>query len=625
MSQSYLNIEIDIKQSDDKKTPDLVVKIPRPRKVKVEEKPSSVSDEFVKQSNPNVTANISTLNRESYNIPSVSSEEEIENVVKTVDWGDYDVDKLVEVMCHLSQAITSVELKPYQLPIQKRIFRSILLNEGLTITALISRQAGKSEAAACSITTLCVVMPTLARHFPEQLGQFKNGFKVGIYAPAGEQAKTLYDRVKARANSESALNVYEDPDVNTSIDRHGCKWKNGSFVLMQSASPKANIESKSYDMIVCDESQDLDDFVVNKSIYPMLAWGNGTMVMIGTVSEKPCLFYETIQQNTTEDVNKSLDTKAHFEFRWNEVVKYNPKYQVHIDNMKKKHGEHSKYFQMAYNLKWYFEEGRAVTDVDLKQYTMGIKVGLTAYTQAPVVVGIDLARKTNGSVVTIGQLMGQESIYEDGDVERFVTVKVCDWLELENLPYPQQRPLMKDFISRYPNVIAIAVDCTGVGDAIFAEMQEEWNFYCQMIPFLFSSKSKHQLMNLYYEFMWKNRLIIPSTDEVRRTNKWQRFYLQMINLERITQNGYTYLSKSTRQGARDDYPDSLFLMLHAAKEGIKNSGQIETADIKNLYKIDSLHQSGGGFQNFRERVRSGGYMKNSVREQRAQKLLQGVL
>lgn len=632
-----LDIEVDVSKQVEAEKPDLVVRLPRPRKY--DGAPNTQSSEIIeKVSDPAYNATPQELYEHSQLTDDQAAAfasgdtDAIDEAMQTVDWGDYDVEKLVTALYTISEILTGIQLMPYQVPFVKRLYRSILLNDGETLTGLWSRQSGKSEATACAVVTLCVLMPALAKIFPEQLGTYRSGFWVGVYAPTGEQAHTLYSRILTRARSESASAIYEDPGISTSLEKYGARWTNGSFVFEQSASPQSSIESKTYHLIITDETQGLVEYMVSKSLEPMLAWSNGTLVHIGTTSENPCLFYDVIQKNRSMDINKPEKLRNHYEYDYEEIMRHNPRYKRHIEGQLKKHGVHSRFFQMSYCLRWFFEDGLAVSDRDLKDFTMHIPVDLTRYSSAPCVVGIDLAKKHNGSVVTVGQIMSTEMIYEDDEEasqgERISVVKLCDWLELEKIPYPQQRKMMKSFLEPYTDIRWITVDATGAGDPVFDEMCAEWNFTYNMEPFIFSPKSKNYLMNVFYEFLWKQRLLVPNVSAARKMARWQNFYLQMTSLERVTSHGYTYLARGHRENCRDDYADSLFLMLHAANMASKNTSIAEVGEHENLFRRER-HTPQRGFEAIRRSVRNGTYHPagaiRSARKDRTDKLIRGIL
>ena len=57
---------------------------------------------------------------------------------------------------------------------------------------------------------------------------------------------------------------------------------NGSFLAGQVASKQSKIESKTYDLVIVEEAQDVDDLIVSKSIEPMLSSTAGTLIKVGT-------------------------------------------------------------------------------------------------------------------------------------------------------------------------------------------------------------------------------------------------------------------------------------------------------------------------------------------------------
>ena len=94
------------------------------------------------------------------------------------------------------------ELHVYQQPLARRLIESVIINDGEEITALASRQSGKSESIANTVATLMVILPRLAKMYPELLGKFGDGIMVGMIAPVQSQVETLYGRTVSRLTSE---------------------------------------------------------------------------------------------------------------------------------------------------------------------------------------------------------------------------------------------------------------------------------------------------------------------------------------------------------------------------------------------------------------------------------------
>jgi len=213
------------------------------------------------------------------------------------------VNKLIDNMLEFMDALVGHSLHPYQLPLARRIMESVIINDGEEITALAARQSGKSETIANTVATLMVLLPRLAQMYPDLLGQFKNGIWIGMFAPVEGQVETLFGRTVNRLTSERALEVLGDPEIDDSLGRvpgitRQIRLKNsGSTLMMMTANPRAKIESKSFHLILIDECQGADDFMVSKSISPMLAYYSGTMVKTGTPANTKNNFYRSIQFN----------------------------------------------------------------------------------------------------------------------------------------------------------------------------------------------------------------------------------------------------------------------------------------------------------------------------------------
>lgn len=212
---------------------------------------SQIDDRVTRVTEPEVTLTEAQLLKLS--AEATDKEDFAAKAISTVDWGEFDVDKLIDVMVALRKAITSIDLHPgYQIPFERRVYRSALMNDGDELSLLISRQGGKSETLACIIPTLCLVLPALAAVFP-QLDVYAKGVFVGIYAPSGEQASTLYSRILGRSNSAAAEEIMADPDFNV-FPIANTRWSNGSFVFHQSADPRSKVESKTYHILIMEES-----------------------------------------------------------------------------------------------------------------------------------------------------------------------------------------------------------------------------------------------------------------------------------------------------------------------------------------------------------------------------------
>ena len=303
------------------------------------------------------------------------------------------VNKLIEKIMDFLKVLVGHDLHPYQKPLARRIIESVIINDGEEITALASRQSGKSETVADTVATLMVLLPRLAKLYPDLLGKFKDGIWVGLFAPTEGQAETLFGRTVTRLTSERALEILGDPEIDDSAARVGGVTrqiklkKSGSTITMMTANPRAKIESKSFHLIVIDECQEADDFVVSKSISPMLAYYAGTMVKTGTPTTSKNNFYRSIQLNKRRQTGRN-SRQNHFQWDWKDVAKIQANYEKFIRKEMLRIGEDSDEFQMSYNC---LTPDTKVLTKDLRYVEIGsVQVG-------DVLVGFDEEAPTKGA------------------------------------------------------------------------------------------------------------------------------------------------------------------------------------------------------------------------------------
>ena len=190
------------------------------------------------------------INPEFYQHEEKPTEEEIDEPLDELS--QQFVNKLIDKIMDFLKVLVGHDLHPYQKPLARRIIESVIINDGEEITALASRQSGKSETVADTVATLMILLPRLARLYPDLLGKFKDGLWVGLFAPTEGQAETLFGRTVTRLTSEHALNILGDPEIDDITARVGGVTrqiklkKSGSTITMMTANPRAKIESKSF-------------------------------------------------------------------------------------------------------------------------------------------------------------------------------------------------------------------------------------------------------------------------------------------------------------------------------------------------------------------------------------------
>jgi hypothetical protein len=446
-------------------------------------------------------------------------------------------------------------LHAYQRPLARRIMESVIIGDGEEVTALAARQSGKSETIANTVATLMILLPRLAKMYPDLLGKFSKGLWVGMFAPVESQVETLFGRTLNRLTSERALEILGDPEIDDSIGkvagvtRQIVLKNSGSSLMMMTANPRAKIESKSFHLIVIDECQEADDFVVSKSISPMLAYYSGTMVKTGTPTTHKNNFYKAIQLNKRRQTGRN-SRQNHFQWDYRDVSKVNPNYAKFIKREILRIQEESDEFQMSYNCKWLLERGMFVTSTVMEELGDKSAEVTRAWHRTPVVVGIDPARKMDSTVVTV-VWVGWDRPDEFGYFDH----RVLDWLELQGDDWEDQYFQIVNFLSNY-DVLAVGVDANGVGDAV-AQRLKILLPRAEVVS-VGSSQPEQSKRWKHLKALIDRRLIgYPAHAKTRRLHRWKRFYQQMTDLE-TKFTGPNFLAKAPDEAhAHDDFADSL--------------------------------------------------------------------
>lgn len=474
------------------------------------------------------------------------------------------VNRLIDKMMQFLVVLVGHDLHPYQKPFARRIMESVIIGDGEELTALASRQSGKSEIVADVVATMMILLPLLAKLYPDLLGKFKDGLWVGLFAPTEGQAETLFSRLVTRLTSERAVEVMGDPEIDDQVARVGGVKrkirikKAGSTLTMMTANPRAKIESESFHLIIIDECQESDDFIVSKSISPMLAYYSGTMVKTGTPTTTKNNFYRSIQLNKRMQTQKGK-RQNHFQWDWKEVSKFNPNYEKFIKKEMLRIGEDSNEFQMSYCGKWLLEAGMFVTQTVMDDLGDTSQELVKTWHKTPVVVGIDPARKTDSTVVTVVWVD-----WDRPDEFGYYHHRVLNWLEIQGMDWEEQYFQIVNFLDNY-DVLAIAIDGNGVGDAVAQRLT-------LLVPraeviSMTSSPSEQSKRYKHLQALIQRRMIgWPAHAKTRRLRTWKRFMQQMLDAELDFKGPNIVVHAPEEAHAHDDYVDSLSLAVSCTQD-----------------------------------------------------------
>lgn len=552
------------------------------------------------------------------------------------DYGDgqltnRQMEDLATVCMAFGQQMTDIHLHPYQEEFGWRICYSVLSEDSDEITALFSRQSGKTETVAVVVVALMVLLPVLARAVPgdDRITKFKDGLWCGIYAPNYELASIMWNRMKSRLYSSTSKQAMLDPDID--IDLTGKQvvenmvLPNGSFVDCGSASTQSKIEGKTYHLILLEESQDISSKKLRSSIHPMAAATGGSLVKIGTPNQVKSDFYEACRRNKRHDVNRGLTRRRnrnHFEYDYTVAQRYNKRYRKYVQKEMDRLGFDSDDFRMKYRLHWLMERGMFVNPdmfdecgiVDAKNSLVktvgrGDRQQKWVFTRPPNVVTVDPA--TEGIIASID--VGKEAstivtvfkVFWDGGVEfgnetRY-PMHVYNWLELHGDDHEAQQPQILEFLKNY-RVRQVVIDATGKGDPIYSRIAADLEeFGIDVIPFIFSSASKDVGYKIFLQEIKTRRFTFPAGSAATRLQKWKRFINQMYDLEKSWRGQIMVVNKpKDDKEARDDFCDSA--MMGCWLVNMMGTQEIEEAPNQFLgraarwSKVDMAKETGAWFR-----------------------------
>lgn len=517
---------------------------------------------------------------------------------------------LAEKCINFTEVLCATEFYPYQKDMARTMCIDVLANLGGTYTGLFSRQSGKSETVANTAAAMMVILPVLAGmqnlegdgYMYPQLEKFRRGVKVGIFSPSTQQSSTTYKRLRDKLTSADGQEILKTPDFAPigedslwpPVSNKGdyLELRNGSFCLMMSADKKSNIESKSFQLILLDEAQDLDEFVVGKSIMPMGAAYNATSIATGTPGTTKGFFYNMIEQNKTEEMDRRREhrqfvPKLHFQYDYKVVQRYNPDYKKYIKKEKKRLGEESDEFKMAYRLIWLLERGMAVTQEQFDALTRKDLNITTSYKSEELVAGLDWGKESDSTVLTIGK-----PHWDDIDDQGRAPVEILNWWERLGDNWEEIMASVKMELDKY-NVTTLSVDATGVGEPLYERLAMELP-HMTVVPVKFSAQAKDHLYKNFLLYIQEEKVWWPGNATVRKRKYFKMFEQQMTNLVKEYKTQYLAChAPEDQRNAHDDFPDSLALCLWCVHEGAMPF--VQQHDNNDMYTGRNWYKPSSGF------------------------------
>jgi len=541
--------------------------------------------------------------------------------------------ELATLILGMVEQVNSIDLYAYQRVLAFRIIESLLLNDGAVITALFSRQAGKSSTLSSVALALCIFLPGLANIYPndDRLSMFKDGVWIGVFAPKLELSGPIYIKIRNVAESDHVRGIMSDPELNLTIAQSrgdSLAFSNGSIVKAQTASEQTINEGGTYHLVLIDEAQRVSKFKIQKEIGPMLSSTNGSLIKIGTAWMSRGGFHNDIQHNVA--VQERGGARNHYQFDYEQVIAekralYNrQKREFEAGKRKEKpnifHLKYEKWligelqrlagnkdseeFKMNFRLLWQESRMIAIKEVVLTSCALqGSEMNQPKHAGYQV-ASLDVAKSVDSTVLTVVEvertsvIIDKNSRIPSGQIQQpqiYQRKLILGWLELqgsfEGIQYNGIQAFLKDYSVRY-----MLVDATGIGDPVCERLQVLLSGI-EVEPFKYNTSSKSDLYKYYLQELEAQRVLYPAGALTQRSKEYQKFVQQHTDLEKEWHG--SYMICHAPEGEHDDYPDSAAVAVWASRKIIEDNPMVEV-EVESYNREDVSRRHPGVRGNSRE-------------------------
>lgn len=461
------------------------------------------------------------------------------------------LEKLIALRREHLLNVHGVVFYEYQEVISDRIISAVLENMRITSGATeeqvkklerkeipieISRQAGKTTAVVLTVEFIMLYFPKI----------FNRRITIGIFAPQREQAKTDFDRLKEALYRSSPLWNFgekEDKEFKEQSNANTLVLPNGASCYIFPVTKTSKPESKTLDLTIFEESQDLEDKIVKEQIWPMGINTNSPNVYIGTAGTRICYFYRLGQSSGAIKLYADQIMPQRKAIYASTGDARHLIYEVTLNKEIERHGRDSDEIARPYFGKWLIGTGNFVTQEDLEKI-IEPKRGMTwQEKKSDVFVGLDTAKNPDSTVAIAIRYNNEKKRKE-----------VINWLELQGDNYKNQFEVICDWLKNY-NVTAIAIDSTGQGDFMpdMFEAETEWNNEkTGLFRVKFNAPTKDMMYKNLKVSIRELLTTLPNLD----TKKGEKFRMQMLDLQQEYKGQLLSVHHPDDPNAHDDYPDA---------------------------------------------------------------------
>jgi len=443
----------------------------------------------------------------------------------------------------------------------------------------ISRQAGKTTIVVGVIEFVMIYLSEM----------FNRPIRIGIFAPQHEQAKTDFDRLKTmlRRDIDFTEVTAEQTELDTAKEESNAKTlvlPNGSSCYIFPVTKTSKPESKTLDLIIFEESQDLEDAIVEQQIEPMTSATNGPHIYIGTAGTRICKFYrmgqsgKTVKRYYPEIVRQRREAYQ----RTNNALHLI--YEQTVNQRIEEKGEDSDEIQRPYFGKWLIGTGQFTTQEELDLLYTDRSCAYRNVIDY-CFAGIDVAKHPDSTVVTILRWNEEKQVKE-----------ILNWLELRGENYQNQFDIIKDFLNNY-NVVAVGIDSTGVGDPVADMFVSDSKFQDEnsgLYAIKFSAVSKD---NMYRNLKLSIKGLLTTLPKQDKKHG-EKFRQQMLDLQQQYNGQLLKVNHPESPDAHDDYPDSWALAEWAYAKWSENKVSIASVTVSQDKERNVVRDSRGKVQDY---------------------------
>ena len=484
------------------------------------------------------------------------------------------MDKLKKLRADHLKIQHDIVFYPYQELVSDKILEALIQNLRLTAGATeedvkklklieipveFSRQSGKTTAI---VFTVEFILTWLSVYFDRQI-------HIAIFAPQIEQAKTDFDRLKIALRRIKEMVVVDEATAKIIKEQENSKTlvlPDGSSCYIAPVSKTSRPESKTLDLMIFEESQDMDDQIVKESIWPIGASTNAPRVYIGTAGTQICYFYRLGQAGGLKLYFEDIAKQRREVYERTNDAKHLV-YEQTVRQEIERSGLDSDEIQRPYFGKWLIGTGQFTTQEELDK--LYAERGCAYRNEKDYCfAGIDVAKHPDSTVVTIIRWNEEKKIKE-----------ILNWLELRGENYQDQFDIIKDFLKNY-NVVALGIDSTGVGDPVTDMFISDTRFQDEnsgLYAVKFSAVSKD---NMYRNLKLSIQGLLTTLPKQDKKHG-EKFRQQMLDLQQVYNGQLLKVNHPDSPDAHDDYPDSWALAEWAYAKWSENKVSIASVTVSN--------------------------------------------